>query len=176
MHENTLVLEALHLPKREAQRWRHMKLDQEDLVGDGYLGLARAARRYDPSYGVPFTAFARHFVRGAIADTVRRSVRRHHLGNGEYADVRRFSDLAPPGSEEHAYDPPDPGLTPHDALESHEQLRALASLPEGERVALIRTVVDGDSAAEVAKELGVSSHRVYRLVNDGARRIRKRAA
>src|SRR5512134_1444180 len=51
MTEHTLVLEALHLPKREAQRWRHMRLDQEDLVADGYLGLARAARRYDPSHG-----------------------------------------------------------------------------------------------------------------------------
>jgi RNA polymerase sigma factor (sigma-70 family) len=153
-----------------------MKLDQEDLVGDGYLGLAKAARRYDPSFGVPFTAFARHFVRGAIADTVRRSVRRHHLGNGEFADVRRFSDLASAGSDERAYDPPDPGPTPDEAVESHERLRMLATLPEGERVALIRTVVDGDSAAEVAKELGVSSHRVYRLVHDGARRVRKRAA
>jgi RNA polymerase sigma factor (sigma-70 family) len=176
MHEHTLVLEALHLPKREARRWRHMKLDQEDLVGDGYLGLAKAARRYDPSYGVPFTAFARHFVRGAIADTVRRSVRRHHLGDGEFADVRRFSDLVPPGSDERAYDPPDPGPTPHESVESHERLRVLATLPDGERVALIRTVVDGDSAADVAKDLGVSSHRVYRLAHDGARRVRKRAA
>ena len=70
MTEETLVEQALHLPKREARRWRHMKLDQEDLVADGYLGLARAARRYDTSLGVPFTAFAHHFVRGAIVDTV----------------------------------------------------------------------------------------------------------
>ena len=72
MTEETLVEQALHLPKREARRWRHMKLDQEDLVADGYLGLARG-RRYDTSLGVPFTAFAHHFVRGAIVDTVRKT-------------------------------------------------------------------------------------------------------
>ena len=178
MTEHTLVQEALHLPKREARRWRHMKLDQEDLVADGNLGLARAARRYDPSHGVPFTAFARHFVRGAIVDTVRRSVRRHSLGDGVYADVRGFSELASPGDPgaTHAYDPPDPGPTPHDAVESRDALRALATLPERERIALVRTVVDGDAAADVAKELGVSPHRVYALVHDGSARVRKRAA
>ena len=178
MTEETLVEQALHLPKREAQRWRHMKLDQEDLVADGYLGLARAARRYDTSLGVPFTAFARYFVRGAIVDTVRKSVRRHSLGDGFYADVRGFSDI-PSGSDADAacaFDPADPGPTPHDAVESRERLRAVASLPDRERIALIRTVVDGDTAADVAKDLGVSPHRVYSLVHDGSARVRRRAA
>lgn len=177
MTEQTLVQEALDLPKREARRWRHMKLDQEDLVADGYVGLVKAARRYDPARGTPFKAFAGHFVRGAILDTVRRSVRRHSLGDGVYADVRGFSDLAPgdpPGGR--AYDPPDPGPTPHDAVETRDALRALATLPERERIALVRTVVDGDAAADVAKDLGVSAHRVYALVHTGSARVRKRAA
>jgi RNA polymerase sigma factor (sigma-70 family) len=176
MTEQTLVQEAFHLPQREARRWRHMKIDQEDLVADGYLGLAKAARRYDPSRGVPFTAFARHYVRGAIVDTVRTLVRRHHLGDGVYADVQAFSDLTPPETGAAAYDPPDPGPTPDEAIESRERLRALATLPERERIALIRTVVDGNTAAEVAEELGVSPKRVYTLVHDGSARVRKRAA
>jgi RNA polymerase sigma factor (sigma-70 family) len=176
MTEQTLVQQALDLPKREARRWRHLRLDQEDLVADGYLGLARAARRYDPSHGVPFTAFARHFVRGAITDTVRTSVRRHHLGDGVYADVRGFSDLAHRNSEAHEFDPPDPGPSPHDAVENRERLRALATIPDRERIALIRTVVDGDSAEDVARDLGVSAHRVYTLAHHGSVRLRKRAA
>ncbi len=176
MTEQTLVQEAFHLPQREASRWRHMKIDQEDLVADGYLGLARAARKYDPSRGVPFTAFARHYVRGAIVDTIRALVRRDHLGDGVYADVRAFSDLMPPETDAGAYEPPDPGPTPDEAIESRERLRALATLPERERIALIRTVVDGNTAAEVAEELGVSPKRVYTLVHDGSARVRKRAA
>jgi RNA polymerase sigma factor (sigma-70 family) len=178
MTEETLVEQALHLPKREAQRWRHMKLDQEDLVADGYLGLARAARRYDTSLGVPFTAFARYFVRGAIVDTVRKSVRRHSLGDGVYAEVRGFSDIAPDSDADAppAFEPTDPGPTPHDAVESRERLRAVASLPDRERIALIRTVVDGDTAADVAKDLGVTADRVYTLVHNGSIRARRRAA
>ncbi len=176
MTEQTLVQEALHLPKREARRWRHMKIDQEDLVADGYLGLAKAARKYDPSHGVPFTAFARHYVRGAIVDTIRTLVRRHHLGDGVSADVHAFSDLAAPDAETSGFDPPDPRPTPDEAVVSRDRLRVLATIPERERIALIRTVVDGDTAADVAEELGVSPNRVYSLVHDGSARVRKRAA
>ena len=175
MTEQTLVQEALHLPQREARRWRHMKIDQEDLVADGYLGLAKAARKYDPSHGVPFTAFARHYVRGAIVDTIRALVRRHHLGDGVYADVHAFSDLAAADTGS-SFDPPDPGPTLDETIVSRDRLRALATIPERERIALIRTVVDGNTAADVAEELGVSANRVYSLVHDGSARVRKRAA
>jgi RNA polymerase sigma factor for flagellar operon FliA len=43
-----------------------------DLVGAGNLGLVEAARRFNPAKGVPFPAFARHRIRGAITDSLRR--------------------------------------------------------------------------------------------------------
>ena len=79
MIEETLVEQALHLPRREARRWAHTPLEQEDLVADGNLALAKAAKRYDPSYGVPFPAFATPYVRGAIADTVEQGLRGYDL-------------------------------------------------------------------------------------------------
>ena len=51
-----------------------------------------------------------------------------------------------------------------------ERLRALATLPERERVALIRTIVDGDAATDVADDLGVTPNRVYQLVQHGSAR------
>lgn len=178
MTEETLVEQALHLPKSEARRWRHTPLDQEDLVADGNLALAKAARRYDPSYDVPFTAFARPFVRGAITDSVRARARRERLSDGVYADVVGFPDLVPQGGDAGRpdFEPADPGPTPDETVESLERLRVLGTLPESERVALVRTIVDGDPAAVVAKDLGVSSHRVYTLVHTGSARIRRRAA
>ena len=178
MTEEALVEQALHLPRHEARRWRHTPFDQEDLVADGYLGLAKAARRYDPSYDVPFAAFARPYVRGAITDAVRTRARRESLGDGRYADVIGFPDLAPRGHDGSTseFEPADPGPGPHDMVERLERLRTLATLPESERIALVRTIVDGDPAAEVAKDLGVSSHRVYALVHTGSARVRKRAA
>jgi RNA polymerase sigma factor for flagellar operon FliA len=43
-----------------------------DLVGAGNLGLVEAARRFDPANGASFPTFARHRIRGAIADSLRR--------------------------------------------------------------------------------------------------------
>lgn len=47
-------------------------VDFDDLVGAGNLGLVEAARRYNPSRGAPFGAFAGHRIRGAIMDSLRR--------------------------------------------------------------------------------------------------------
>ena len=80
------------------------------------------------------------------------------------------------GTADGAYEPPDPGPSPHETVESLDRLRVVGTLPDRERIALVRTLVEGESAAEVAKELGVTSDRVYNLVNTGSRRLRRRAA
>jgi RNA polymerase sigma factor (sigma-70 family) len=178
MTEQRLVEQALHVPRREAARWRHTRFDQEELVGDGNLALVKAARKYDPTFGVPFPAFALRYVRGAILDVIRARARKNSLGDGTYADVTSFHDLGPAGNDggRISYDPPDPRLTPDAALECLERLRTLATLPPSERVALVRTTVDGDSAADVARDLGVTPGRVHSLVHTGSIRLRKRAA
>lgn len=54
--------------------------DLGDLIGAGNLGLVIAAKKYRPGQhgGCPFSAFARHRIRGAILDSVRR---RHYTEN-----------------------------------------------------------------------------------------------
>ena len=44
----------------------------DDLYGAGVLGLLEAMDRFDPGRGVPFEAFARRRVTGAILDLLRR--------------------------------------------------------------------------------------------------------
>jgi RNA polymerase sigma factor for flagellar operon FliA len=46
-------------------------VDFEDLVSLGQIGLAEAARQYEPGRGVAFTTFAYYRVRGAIFDGLR---------------------------------------------------------------------------------------------------------
>ncbi len=41
----------------------------EDLRQDGVIGLMKAIARFDLSQGVPFRAFAKHYIRGAILDS-----------------------------------------------------------------------------------------------------------
>lgn len=45
--------------------------DREELVAAGTLGLVEAARRFDPSRGVPFERWAVLRIRGAVVDAVR---------------------------------------------------------------------------------------------------------
>jgi len=53
---------AVHFP-------RHV--DRDELARAGALGLVEAARRFDPTRGVPFQSFAAQRIRGAILDAVR---------------------------------------------------------------------------------------------------------
>ncbi len=48
----------------------------DDLIAAGKVGLLQAARRYDPSHGIAFEAFAYHRIQGEV-----------------YNEVGRFSDL-----------------------------------------------------------------------------------
>jgi RNA polymerase sigma factor FliA len=47
-----------------------VRVDLDDLVSYGQLGLAEAAREFDPARGVQFTTFAYYRIRGAIYDGV----------------------------------------------------------------------------------------------------------
>lgn len=49
----------------------HVSVDE--LRSAGYEGLLEAAKRYDPSSGVPFKGFAHHRIRGAMIDLARRA-------------------------------------------------------------------------------------------------------
>jgi RNA polymerase sigma factor for flagellar operon FliA len=49
-------------------------VELDDLVANGREGLLDAARRYEPSRGVPFRVYANYRVRGAMIDGVRKAV------------------------------------------------------------------------------------------------------
>jgi RNA polymerase sigma factor FliA len=87
-----------------------VRVDLDDLVAYGEIGLAEAARDYDASFGAQFTTFAYYRVRGAIYDglakmtwTSRARYRRLHyerLANEALAeDAARSTNSASPTLE-----------------------------------------------------------------------------
>jgi RNA polymerase sigma factor (sigma-70 family) len=70
-HINLPHLLALHRVPRE-----HPAFD--DLEADGYVGLAKAADKYDPTRGASFKTFAWHRITGEMLDGARRLVRQAH--------------------------------------------------------------------------------------------------
>jgi RNA polymerase sigma factor FliA len=69
-----LVVEHVALVKALAHRLARRlpaQVEVADLISIGVLGLVEAAGRYRPSTGVPFDAFARRRVQGAMLDALR---------------------------------------------------------------------------------------------------------
>jgi RNA polymerase sigma factor for flagellar operon FliA len=70
-----LVLAHVHLVRALAgQVGRRLPahVDRSELVSVGVMGLLDAAQRYQPALGVPFDAFARRRIHGAMLDALRR--------------------------------------------------------------------------------------------------------
>ena len=108
-NRDRLVMEHVPLVKTLAQRLAQRlpsQVEVSDLVSVGVLGLIDAAARYKPTLGVPFDAFARRRVQGAMLDSLRdldwapRSLRRLRRDvDGAIASCRRRLGREPEESE-----------------------------------------------------------------------------
>jgi RNA polymerase sigma factor for flagellar operon FliA len=126
-----LVMEHVGLVKTMAQRLAMRlpaQVEVSDLVSVGVLGLIDAAGRYKPSLGVPFDAFARRRVHGAMLDSLRdldwapRSLRRMRRDvDGAIANLRRRTGREPEEAEIAA----EMGMSIGDYEKTIEQLRTL---------------------------------------------------
>jgi RNA polymerase sigma factor (sigma-70 family) len=63
-----LIERLLPLVARLARSYRTSGLDHADLVQEGIVGLLRALRRYEPSRGTPFRAWAGWWIRHALQE------------------------------------------------------------------------------------------------------------
>jgi len=73
--EAELIESCLAMVRYFARRLvpRDAPIEFEDGVSEGYVGLVRAARAFDPERGVAFSTFAAISIRGAIIDALRRA-------------------------------------------------------------------------------------------------------
>lgn len=126
-----LVMEHVPLVKILAQRLAHRlpsQVEVSELISVGLLGLIDAATRYKPSLGVPFDAFARRRVQGAMLDSLRdldwapRSLRRLRRDvDAAINAVRRRTGREPQESEIAA----ELSMTQAEYEKAIEQLRVL---------------------------------------------------
>ena len=64
----------------------------EDLRQDGAIGLMKAIARFDPAQGVPFRAFAKQYIRGAILDSSELTRNMTRRQEEIYRKIRRADD------------------------------------------------------------------------------------
>ncbi len=152
-----LVIDHVPLVKSMAQRLAQRlpsQVEMNDLISVGMLGLIDAAGRYKPTLGVPFDAFARRRVHGAMLDALReldwapRSLRRLRRSmDSAVANLRHTLGREPEDAEiASAMD-----LSPHEYDKALEQLRTLEI---GSLRQLEAPAPDGTSLLELCMDPG----------------------
>jgi RNA polymerase nonessential primary-like sigma factor len=65
-----LAMSGKRIAHGEARKLAGVYLDEEDLVQEGYIGLLRAAKRFDPERGIRFSTYARWWVRAQMTRAI----------------------------------------------------------------------------------------------------------
>ena len=121
-----------------------------DAVQEGTIGLIEAVERYDPGRGAAFSLYAVHRIRGRIRDFLR------HEGQADLPCLE-----AEMGTVETAKE-----------LLVGVLGAAMERLPARERLVLEGVTIGGARAQTMAASLGVTPAQIYRLQQNGIRRIR----
>jgi RNA polymerase sigma factor for flagellar operon FliA len=170
-----------------------VQIELEDLVQTGTLGLIDAVRRYDPSKGIPFPAYARYRIRGAILDALRaldwatRNQRKQRKAMALETSVDgsprresrklRFFSLGPVVSLSSRHESQDELPAPdfpcceelhpdrlYEAHEAQELVRkALEVLPERHRKVVLMYYSGDWSMRAIGRTLGVNESRVSQI-------------
>lgn len=164
------------------------RIAAEDLEGEGYLGLCRAAERYDPARGVAFRSYAITWIRWAMMEYLRqedwfsRWQREQFRETGEEPpELVSLDEVMTGGRWEDdkrwVERLPDPGEGPEEEVcERWEAslIRGMVQwLPKRERKIVWLTEVEGLSARQVGEMLSLSESRVWQIRDLGKKRLRR---
>jgi RNA polymerase sigma factor FliA len=137
------------VPKIAGQVMRSLRgaMEPEDLVSFGQTGLLEAARRFDPTRGVPFRAYASIRIRGSMIDGVRAQSAIPRSAFQRLRGLQAMHRVAEAVTED-AYAPGTGDLTPQQA----DQLIAdhLANMATAMAIGMIARPVHGEEGEVVA--------------------------
>lgn len=91
-----LVASHYRLCLSVARRFDRNPAHVHDLAQEGVIGLMQASERFDPSFGVRFAAYARHYVHNAIAKRLAAVNLVVDVPARAYRRARRDSEADPP--------------------------------------------------------------------------------
>lgn len=135
----------------------------DDLRAEGRLALMAAAMRYRDDGGASFRTYAKHAVRGAMLELIRRKTLRDNTVPG-FDDARALVQI-PAGLDESI----------DRERRRHRLSEAVARLDSREQRVILLYYVDPEqpSLAEVAERMGLSTARVAQIRNAGLKRLRE---
>ena len=137
-----------------------------DAVQEGTVGLIEAVEGYDPTRGAAFSLYAVHRVRGRILDFLRRE------GSVDLPCLEADTETIETAKELLVDERPSVAeIAEHHALVGVLGV-AMERLPAQERLVLEGVTIGGAHARTMAETLGVTPAHIYRLQQNGIRRIR----
>ena len=83
-----LAMSSKRVADLEARRLTRRAENEEDLRQDGYIGLVRAAKRFDPSQGVKFDTYARWWARAEMTRAMEQRGRTIRIPAGAAEQLR----------------------------------------------------------------------------------------
>lgn len=86
----TLAMSQQRIAFHEARKLAGRMMDRADLMQEGYLGLLRAAKRFDPERGLRFSTYARWWVRAQITRAIDQSGRVVRLPGAAVEQLRNL--------------------------------------------------------------------------------------
>lgn len=168
----------------------HLFTEVDELISDGCIGLIEAAQKFDPDREIDFRTFAKHRIRGAMLDGVRKFNLLSREKKEDCPRSRAFSILndsatvaldAKRSDGSLCQDLPDKKEVVEDVvLDRIEQeevaervQKALSQLDEQERHIIQRSFFDGMSLAEIGQELGVTGSNICRIRSKVYKKLRE---
>ena len=156
--------------------------DPDDLLQVGLMGLLRAAERYEGQREIPFSAFARPHIRGAILHYLRDKAAIIRLPRALQNSDRDVGAGFNAATQQRRLVPLNDDLIsqetdPTRELDRREHLRqltqALQRLSRQERTALEQVILKGQSLRDVGNQTGVSAMTIQRRVKRGLAQLRQ---
>ncbi len=152
-----------------------------DLEAEGYLGLVQAAGRFRANAGVPFDAFARLRISGAMTDYLR--FLSPEISRRGWRELRETGETTVPQWTTVEFDEatyrqvmPGPDASPEDQAIQAERVtrlqQALGTLPRREQAILASYYTQGRTLADIGTDHGITESRVSQLRTQALARLR----